>query len=265
MSFIFEDIDNKTGHGLKLGEFWYYFDLPKILFKTKYKLERIKNTRPFIIKSRKYTYVIDFLGEILFRTTQDKLEQKLKEWNLTYNWSYQKENPPFDVAKYEFIFSPFNWNNKKIYLVKKSGKRGLIDEKENIIIDFKYNDFYPFQFSDDNTPYFAAKDTKTNLAGVIDINEKVIIPFMYDMIHEWNIETGRKTIQVAKNNICGLIDINNNILLDFKYQYIFGFAEDEYSFAMDENDKWGVINRQGKEIEFDTENVKELKLRGKLL
>ena len=115
-NFIFEDIDRKTGYALKLGKYRYYFDFPEISFKTKYELELIPNAFPYILKSRKYTYVIDFSGAVLFKTTHDRLEQNLKEWNLTYEeYKYQEENLPFDAAKYEYVSPSFDWNNKKFY------------------------------------------------------------------------------------------------------------------------------------------------------
>ena len=45
--------------------------------------------------------------------------------------------------------------------------------------------------------YLAAVDTKTNLHGVIDINDKIIIPFMYDEIYIWNIDSENETLMMV--------------------------------------------------------------------
>lgn len=256
MSFIFDNIDYNgkkgTGYALKLGDYSYFFRLdskfPQITFKTKYELENFHN-RLFKHKSRKYTRVIDIDGNILLKTTE--MKEDLKQ--LPYNKS---EKPKF--SKYDYVYSCPKRNNKKFYVVVKKDKYGVIDEDEKIIIDFdKYNHLFPYH-AIDNT-YFFAKDKGTNLEGIIDINRNIIIPFIYDKIYYWNYDIERNTLIVEKDGKCALIDLENNILIPFKYKYIFGFSDFDYSFAADENNKWGVINRNGKEIEFDLNNVKELK------
>ena len=82
---------------------------------------------------------------------------------------------------------------------------------------------------------------------------------MYDEIHWFNLG---KLIPVSYNGKYGVIDIYNNVLVPFKYQWIMGFVyRDDPNiccFAENFDNKWGIINRQGKEIEIDLENVKEL-------
>ena len=310
MSFIFDSGD-KNGRALKYKNYWYYFMLydylgndnfrPIITFKTKYELKYI-TPRLFALKSKKYSYIIDIKGNILFKDTERKIKKITdsieKNSPFTkYRYNVKENKPDFDTEKYKINYD-FTWQNKKYYSVSYDKKNAIFDKAGNTVIDFKYypryireikdnvyfiiHDYatdlygiidinknviispkykYLFVFPFDNRVYFSAKNSETNLEGVIDIDENVIIPFMYDYIHIWNIDYEKETIQVAKDNKCGIIDINNNVLLDFKYNYICGFHDNEYSFAIDENDKWGVIDRKGKEINFDIENVKELELK----
>lgn len=48
-------------------------------------------------------------------------------------------------------------------------------------------------------------------------------------------------------------------MIDFKYKYIYDTTEiHKYSFAVTENDLWGVIDRNGNSLNFDLSQVKEI-------
>ena len=134
---------------------------------------------------------------------------------------------------------------------------GLADKFGKPIIDFKYKEFNPTYSKKENKFYFIVQN---NLGawGVIDIDNNVIIPFIYDDIKSsGDIDMG---IIAGKNDLYGLIDLNNDILIDFKFKDIRSLNENGITFAQTDNLKWGLINIKGESLKYDLSDVKELKL-----
>ena len=268
-NFVFDDI--RDGNTAILEDYWYFIDdeTGQVTFKTKMPNELLNyGYVKFVVEGT--VYITDLNGNVLLKSTEGRLSEDLKQ--LPYFNSETKyrteERVNFDTSKYENVRLNFEWNNHKYYHVGKNEKYAVIDEAENIIIDYDYYPLYisefngkpcftvidpktelygvididkntiipfkkysyltSFAFFKDEKSYLCAKNAETGLCGIIDINENIVIPFMYDEIHDWNICTLRKTIQVVYKGKCGIIDINNNILLPFKYKYICSFA-DEYN------------------------------------
>ena len=224
-NFVFDDI--RDGHTAKLGDYWYFFDDKRglITFKTKKPNELLDyNYLKFVVD--KTVYITDLYGNVKLETKEETLSYDIKQL------------PEF--------------NHKAETLTNTE----LCETQINIgLKQYKYL----FSFYFDETVYICAKNPETNLCGIVDTNENIVIPFMYDEIYDWNIDTWYKTIMAVYQGKCGIIDINNNILLPFKYKYIFGFPdiENDYSFVQNMQGKWGIIDRQGNAVEINLDKIPE--------
>lgn len=76
--------------------------------------------------------------------------------------------------------------------------------------------------------------------GVIDTDEKVIIPIEYDFI----VDYSEKKFCACKDGKWGYIDINNNVVIDFIFDDANSFSEGLASVSMIDKDKelYGYIN-----------------------
>ena len=263
--FIFTDIIN--GHIAKSGKFYYYFDekTGKILFKSKYKFEEIDGCYPkFTIG--KNVYITDNEGVTLLKFDLHKFNSVIDECD-----TYKKEKEKINIklqAKRENLAKKFadkgydnvseiQYPNNRYYIVKKGKFYGVLNENEEIVMDFKYPYISPTYFKQ---PHFIVQDPLSKKYGLTDINENPVIPFIYDNFHTWNIDEDEKTFVVVKDGKCGVIDINNKILVDFKFDYIYSYIKflGNYTFACNENNLWGIMNRKGKIMKSDLSKVKEV-------
>ena len=84
---------------------------------------------------------------------------------------------------------------------------------------------------------------KENKWGVIDIKGKIIRPFIYNSVVQFDT-VGRAIVQ--KGKYFGILDSVNKTIVPFQYQKIFAFHEG-FSLVQKGN-KFGFINEQGQEI-----------------
>ncbi|MDP2388485.1 MAG: WG repeat-containing protein [Bacteroidota bacterium] len=76
---------------------------------------------------------------------------------------------------------------------------------------------------------------------------------MYEDVFLFDIQNGNYLLTAKKNNKYGVIDLNNKVILPFEYEYIsLGLMEDYWSggrfFVVTKNGKTGFINSETKEI-----------------
>lgn len=155
------------------------------------------------------------------------------------------------TAEIPFIYEtiePFDGN--PVTSATKGGKVGLIDTKGNTILPFKYDEIATGRFFDHYivriadmcsivdkkgnplfttsyesiTPVFYDRNNKfivqkNGLRGIVDLNEKVIIPIQYDEISNW-VEYGPDEHFVTKNNKKGLISREGKIVIPAAYDEI---------------------------------------------
>ncbi len=256
--------------------------------------------------------VLDSLGNIVIEPTYDFLENMKNEKIVSYKndkggiidineniilphqysrINYQKQNNNYLLIhkndnlsgyvmdagggmilknKYQFV-GEVKDNKRK---VAQKNKYGFIDENENVVIPFQYD-----QLTDFNEGYALATNDSTSIIidkngkeyfknsefkvlgninnglirakkndqyGFVDIQGNIKIPFMYKLAFDFNenfarVVVGRKT---------GLIDSQNNfMLLPTKYELIFPF--DTNGLAIVQNKEFGpmgLINKKGEEI-----------------
>lgn len=260
-NFIFEDINDK-GRATK-GEFQYYIDneTGEILFKTKYDFEEFDYySLKFVIGNN--VYLTDKCGNTLLIANKEKFNSVVGECN--------SKNVENDISTEDNLFDKFQdknyseiykvyYDKANYYIVKQNDLYAIIDENGHEVIDFKYAWLWDLYISKNEKPLFIAKNSKTNKQGIIDIDDKIVIPFIYDEIHNWSIDTTAKTMIAEKDGLYGVINIENNILIDFKYKYIFGYWDFEnFTLAKNTENLWGLIDKKGMPIEFDLSKVKEI-------
>ena len=165
-----------------------------------------------------------------------------------------KQILPFE---YEAIrLTRYRINNLKgAFYVKKNGKLGTVDIKNRIIIPIEYNDISRLNEHNPGAHY-VVQNGKT---GIISFKGKIIIPIEYDSLYYYN---KKNLIKAKKANLVGVLNSKNEVIIPFKYQnIIFDFYDhnDIYEYGnlrlvVKENDKWSIIDLEGKKIK---ENIPE--------
>lgn len=174
-----------------------------------------------------------------------------------------------------------DYHESEIFEGKNKNYITLLDKSGNKIYD-KIKD-YRFDFSrlDKKVHRIYIIQNLKNQYGVVDDQGKIIIPFMYDAIQDFNgtantvvelkgksgiissdnkilypidnesIMTGKDLDYyiISKNNKAGIIDKNLKTILNFDYQNLFPcFYDAKNFFIAKQNNKYGVINRLGRII-----------------
>lgn len=162
----------------------------------------------------------------------------------------------FKLLNYESIYTKDKYNNCMVSvgsILNNNDKYGLIDSNGKIILETKYDHIFEDSFGylvEQNNKWGLFSSGKfliepkyidmpqyidnlglivkniQNKYGVVDINDKIIIPFIYDFIgNKFNVDTkiggwNNKYISCVKNNKFGIVDYNNNIIYDFKFDRV---------------------------------------------
>lgn len=139
----------------------------------------------------------------------------------------------------------------KTAIVKKNGKWGLVNTKDEVLADCVYEDFLipDVQLFYENRA--AAK--KGGLWGFLNEKGKPVIPFIYEAVGSYRLDnpqhcsTFNEKIVIVKNaGKWGAIDANGQTKIAFVYDYISTFIS-ELAVAQKDG-KWGYINKTGDEI-----------------
>lgn len=120
-------------------------------------------------------------------------------------------------------------------LVKKNGKWGYVDSTGKLAIDLKYSDAYSFS-------YGYAVVSRDNKYGFVDRNGKEF-HLEYDMAKSF--AEGLAAVQNSRG-LWGYIDTNGKIVIPFKYEYGDAFYEGRAKVML--NEKWVLIDTNGKEV-----------------
>lgn len=131
---------------------------------------------------------------------------------------------------------------------EKSGKVGFIDQKGKEVIAFAYEAAQEFA----NGLTWVWKNGK---CALINTKEEIKISFKYD----WGgyIKESSKSTVVYLNRKCGIITQDDKSVTALKYDSIGPFNDLNIAFAK-RNDKFGLINDQGKELtpfHYDEANI----------
>ncbi len=261
--FVFENFDDYIA---KVGKYWYYIDQEYgVLFKSKYNFKRITYTYGFFYFTKgEKVYIINKYGETLICTDIESFNSCIAKENRRKEQEFEirkkaKTNKKFKGTKYDTV-NQIYCKKYEYYIVTKDNLYALVDSDDNTILGFKYKHLSELFFPIKDKLCFIAIDSKTDKQGIININGEVVIPFIYDLICNWNTDKTSNTIAVIKEGKCGVINyLNNETIIDFKYKYIFNYGEDD-KYSLVENFKgfWGLMDKQGNILDIDLSAVKEI-------
>lgn len=105
-------------------------------------------------------------------------------------------------------------NSITYYKAKRGDFYGVVDVDNKLIVDHKYNDVKLLE-----NGIIAIKDTGSNKWGCINLSGKLLIPCVYDYIHD--VGNGWKCVE--QNEQWGCVDTNNNIIIPITYSNSFSF------------------------------------------
>ncbi len=173
----------------------------------------------------------------------------------------EKENIILDNEYFDIIdltahrpFAPGDYFVKNI-----KGKWGLITETGETVFDYKYLSIDSFNLinSADLETAFRVQNEQ-GLYGLIDGNEKIILPFEYDYMAKYQLSNN--TLIVSKNGKFGVIDLKNNTKIDFKYKKLTDLnCYGDIFLAQDDNGKFQLINDKDEIININTDKIPEIK------
>lgn len=219
----------------------------------------------------------------ILETSNEKYKIRINNQNGTKYGVINKEGKQLIQEKYNYI--TYLYDNYFI-VSDENSKLGVIDDKENTMIEIKYDSLQKIQGTDliqttlssDKTMQIFSKDMKKICElknATIDIKENYIKLYNDSEIKyvskdgkelkNTEIFTSNKLFASMKDNKWGYVNKEGNVIVDYKYDKETEF--NEYGYASVEKDgKWGSINQNGDEIakiEFTLNNQNEPSFIGK--
>lgn len=205
----------------------------------------------------------------------------------TNNYGSTKETN--EIKNYDSIEETNDWyrdavdNSKQLKLAKVNGKIGFLYENEeelfpcifDSVVDVKYSQYgtvngkyVPVKkayFTNSYNDNHYAKVEKNGKWGLITIDGKVAIPYIYNEIFDFDYtKTSRmegpyidfwdysgKMAVVKKGEKWGLVNTNGDVIADFIYDNFFIPDVDlfyENRAAAKKDGKWGFLNEKGKPV-----------------
>jgi hypothetical protein len=129
----------------------------------------------------------------------------------------------------------FSFINGKAVVVK-NDKRGKINEKNELIIDFKYDRF----FNPDEKGF--SKVILNEKYGFIDEEGKEVIPIKFENTYDFNEDL----VRVKLNGKWGVIDRNVRFIIEPKYSHIYHDFTNGFLPVIDSN-KYLFVDKKGNE------------------
>lgn len=143
--------------------------------------------------------------------------------NILIAYTPGKGDALFDVASNKYVSGRFyqialGYQRKFVALTNTTNgyKAFIINDKGQRISSHEYDEIHYLDYG-----YIEVK--KDNRYGVIDYNDRIIVPFEYENSNDINTLTPNLFV-VRKNGKAGIVNLNNQIVLDFLYD---GIAFDE--------------------------------------
>lgn len=213
----------------------------------------------------------------ILKTNNEKYKIKINSENETSYGVINQEGKQLIEENYNYI--EYLYDNYFI-VSNEHGKLGILDDKEAIKIDIKYDALQKIQGTDlIQTTLAETKTTQIYSKTMEKICEmqNATLEIEQDFIKIFNetetkyfskegkelknteVYPNNKLFVKAQNNQYGFVDSKGNLVVD--YQYDKAYELNEYGFATVKKDgKWGSINEEGKEIvaplyEIKTEKV----------
>lgn len=201
----------------------------------------------------------------ILNTSNDKYKIRINNENGTKYGIINKEGKKLVEEKYNYI----SYLYENYFIVsKENGKLGVIDDKDNIKIEIKYDSLQKIEDTDllraaitsDNTTHIFYKDMTEilNMKNAIIEKENEHIKIYNDEESKYislegkelkniDVYSKNKLFTAVQNNKWGFVNNSGNVVVEYKYEKATEF--NEYGFAaVKKNGKWGAINEEGKEI-----------------
>lgn len=115
--------------------------------------------------------------------------------------------------KYDYIENLLG----KGFMVSKDGKVGIISSDGVQLIDMEYQHLKNFSYFSGFNRFIAAK--KNDHWGVVDTNNKIIIPLQYDDIYDFN-DLFLVSVEKKQGRVIGLYDKNGALVLPVAFKWI---------------------------------------------
>lgn len=165
--------------------------------------------------------------------------------NLLVAYTRRKGEALFDVTSNKYVSGRFyqialEYQRKFVADVKTTNgfKSFIINDKGQRISSNEYDEVHYLDYG-----YLEVK--KDNRYGVIDYNDRIIVPFEYENSSDINTLTPNLFV-VRKNGKAGIVNLNNQIVLDFLYddvsidkktKLLVVSNDNKYNFL---DDKWNL-------------------------
>jgi hypothetical protein len=135
----------------------------------------------------------------------------------------------------------------KYYIINDGNYSGVIDYNNNLIIPVQYKGIeYVSEDSIDSRHDYFSLENDIQLEGLYDKKGNMVIGHKYDRPFDFH---DKGFIVAYKDNKAGVIDINENIVIDFIYDRIIAIKDyRKHLIKVEKNEKWGIIDKTGKTI-----------------
>jgi hypothetical protein len=205
------------------------------------------NYKPkFIIKDNKKLGILDEKGQVILPIVYDQISridsdiyQLRKNQTTSYFFNYKTIIDSIDIGQY-FTVSRGRFLDERAsyYIASKGRKKGMLDKDGNVIIHFQYDNILGKDQNQDTHDILAVQ--KDSLWGIIDYNEKIIVPLKYSDLQYY---------------------LGSYIILGDKHQkYFYNFATNKYitDYTFEEiryvTDDYSVVSKDGKEALVDNKH-----------
>jgi len=167
------------------------------------------------------------------------------------NTFLEKNNALFKENKFELLDKPdmiaeLLFHQNKIIVKNFNSQYGVIDSTFKILIDFKFDSLQSIPCSTNYLFY-----TQNGREGVMDYNEVDLFKEAYEKVrYDIHYEQERDIFKVKKNNKWGVINFENKIILPFEYDSIKFLGHWNRPkvklWVVEKNDMFGVVDENNK-------------------
>lgn len=144
------------------------------------------------------------------------------------------------------VYESLRTIGSSLLVAQKGGKRGVIDQSNNVIEDFKWDRIESISGLNN---YFIVKQKSSGynyFNGVYNVlNQKLVVPCEYDVL---NKISATNLFRVKKDGTYNFINVNNVAQFKTWYDKLY-FINDGHGFSIaKKGDKYGVIDLKGKTV-----------------
>ena len=158
-----------------------------------------------------------------------------------YEFNSKKFSEEYDKYSSIRVRDTGNIRERKTYMVvEKNKKKGLLDEKMNLLIAIEYNDINRFRVGNENEVLFEIN--KERKKGLIDDTGKTILAAEFDAIYH-----NQSYFVAMKNGLFGCYDYNGKQILSHLYEDI-RFWKEQNLFLVTKEKKQGLVSTEEKVV-----------------